>query len=92
MKIETVRIDMRGQICPSTLIIALREINRLQQSLRCGACILAILSDNRHATFTVPQAAENMGYEVRVEDVREGYLIRIAAPGCLDRSDAGETA
>lgn len=91
MKSETVRIDMRGQICPSTLIIALREINRLQQALRSGDCTLAILTDNRHATFTVPQAAENMGYEARVEDVRDGYLLRIAAPGYLDRDEKGET-
>ncbi len=71
------QMDIRGQVCPSTLLAALREINQQQESIRDGALILEILTDNRHATATVPDAVRNMGLTVKVEKVEGSYLIRI---------------
>ncbi len=74
---ETKQIDIRGQICPSSLLATLKEINDLQGELTRKALKLSILTDNRDATATIPAAAEKMGYSVSV--TREGghYAITI---------------
>ncbi len=74
---ELKEIDLRGQICPSTLLMALREINGCKPDLRCGALKLSFLSDNRDSTVTIPEAAANMGYEVSVVKENEYYRIDI---------------
>lgn len=74
---ETFEFDICGQICPSALLTALREINRHKVALRSGARQLMIKTDARDATRTIPTAVENMGYRVEV-DKRDGcYCIRI---------------
>lgn len=74
---ELKEIDLRGQICPSTLLLALREINGSKPDLRSGALKLSFLSDNRDSTVTIPEAAANMGYEVSVTREHEYYRIDI---------------
>lgn len=74
---ESLTIDMRGQICPSTLLTALRALNTHRARLRRGELELLILTDARDATGTIPEAAGNMGYRVRVEDGDRHYAIRI---------------
>jgi TusA-related sulfurtransferase len=78
---RTVELDIRGQVCPSTLLTTLREVNRHQFELRAGAVQLQIRTDNRTATVTVPQAAANMGLRVEVCQEDGGYLIRISKGG-----------
>ena len=41
---ETIEFDIRGQICPSTLLTALKEINRHRTSLKNGNCMLVFLT------------------------------------------------
>jgi len=72
---EVKEIDMRGQICPSSLLTALREINANKIALRSGVIRLSFLSDNRDSTATIPESAANMGYEVGV--IKEGDSYRI---------------
>jgi TusA-related sulfurtransferase len=72
---EVKEIDMRGQICPSSLLTALREINSNKMALRSGALRLSLLSDNRDSTATIPESAANMGYGVSV--IKEGDYYRI---------------
>lgn len=74
-----VEFDIRGQICPSTLLTALREVNRHKDRLRSGEVQLAFLTDNRSATNTIPQAVRNMGYHVDVVQRDGGYCIVIGA-------------
>ena len=78
---DVVELDIRGQICPSTLLTALRQINANQARLRGGSLRLAILTDNRDATATIPEAASNMGYRTAV--AREGahYVITVGGEG-----------
>jgi len=71
----TIEIDMRGQVCPATMLVALEAINNHGLDLQCGAKRLALLTDNRDATNTIPDIAANMGYEVKVS--REGSHYRI---------------
>lgn len=75
---RTVELDIRGQICPSTLLSALRSINLHRSELRQGLQ-LAIRTDNRAATSTIPEMVVKMGYAVRVEKISRHYLIIISA-------------
>jgi len=76
---ETKCIDMRGQICPSTLISALREINARKDEIRSGATVLVFMTDNRDSTVTIPETAENMGYATKVTKQDDYYRIEICA-------------
>lgn len=74
---EIISIDMRGQICPSTLISALREINIRKDEIRSGNTVLVFLTDNRDSTVTIPETAENMGYATKVIKEDAHYRIEI---------------
>lgn len=76
--VQTIECDMTGQICPSTLLIALREINKNIAELKNGAVRLLIRTDNRDCTNTIPEAAGNMGLTAAVEKIDAGYTIIIS--------------
>lgn len=73
-----VEIDMRGQVCPSTLLVALREINARQKELRERKVALVFRTDNRACTHTIPESASTMGYEASVSREAGDYLIRVS--------------
>jgi len=77
-KIVTVEIDVCGQICPSTLLTALSEVNKHKEPLLKGNFQLNILSDNLDSTNRVREAVSNMGYQVTVEDQQSHFCIAIA--------------
>lgn len=64
--------DVRGQICPSCLLVALRRLNEYRDRIRNGRDEFHILTDNRHSTTTIPNAVNNMGYHIDVQK-EEGY-------------------
>jgi TusA-related sulfurtransferase len=72
--VEHIEFDIRGQICPSTLLTALKEINRNSRLLSEGKVVLSFKADNRDAVSTIPESAANMGYTVTV-DKRDGYYV-----------------
>ena len=76
---EVKEIDMRGQICPSSLLTALREINANKAALRSGLLRLSFLSHNRDSTATIPESAANMGYGVSVVKEEDSYRIDVFA-------------
>ena len=65
-------IDTRGQVCPSTLLVTLQNLNLHKNALKEGRTILRIMTDHRHSTATIPNAVRNMGYEV-VVNKQKGY-------------------
>ncbi len=73
----TIEFDIRGQICPSTLLTALREINRHAPALRKGETTLLFLTTNRDSTHTIPESAGNMGFQVEVISRDGYYAIRV---------------
>ncbi|ABB33663.1 hypothetical protein GeomeDRAFT_2525 [Geobacter metallireducens RCH3] len=76
--VDTIEYDIRGQICPSTLLIALREINSHAAALRKGEVALLFLTTNRDSTHTIPESAQNMGF-CAVVAPRDGYYaIRVS--------------
>jgi TusA-related sulfurtransferase len=78
-KVKVEKLNVYGQVCPSTLLLALREVNRLQDELHRGEVQLDIRTDNRFATATIPNAVRNMGLDVKVRKEEEGYLIQVCA-------------
>ncbi|MFC1837227.1 sulfurtransferase TusA family protein [Thermodesulfobacteriota bacterium] len=80
-----IEIDMRGQVCPSSLLIALEQTNAHKKALRAGETILKIKTDNRDATVTIPGTVMNMGYDCLVFK-KPGYyeiLIGVNLPGTV---------
>ena len=73
---KTVEIDICGQICPSTLLTTLNEVNNHKQPLRNGEICLDILTDHHDSTNRVCEAVSNMGYLVNIED--QGQFFRIS--------------
>ena len=74
---EVIERDIRGQICPSTLLIALQEINLRRTGLRDGSIGLRLLTDNRDCLVTIPESARNMGYVAEVTRAGAHYAIEI---------------
>jgi len=74
---RTIELDIRGQICPSTLLVALREMNSNFDELNSGSARLFIKTDNRDCTNTIPEAAGNMGFQVAVGKSGDAYTLLI---------------
>lgn len=76
---KEVVLDIRGQVCPSALLIALRSVNEHRVAIRNDDFLLKILTDSRDAIVTIPNAVHNMGFESQFEKMHEGhYLLSIA--------------
>jgi TusA-related sulfurtransferase len=76
---NTIAHDIRGQICPSCLLFTLREVHENRELLKNHAGRIIIMTDNRDATATIPQAVANMGYDFIVEKKDDYYTIEIIA-------------
>jgi TusA-related sulfurtransferase len=74
---KTLEMDIRGQVCPSSLLLALREIDRYHQDLVRGLVRIVILTDNRDATETIPEAVHNVGMDAMAEKVEDYYRITV---------------
>lgn len=78
--VEIVEMDMRGQICPSCMLLALKQVNEVASELKQATKELHILTDSRQATSTIPEAVSNMGYQVDITSQGDAYHIRIHCP------------
>ena len=70
------KLDICGQICPSCLLIALKEINTHRSFLADGGAI-HILTDSRQAINTIPGSVHNMGYHTNIVKTEGHYRIEI---------------
>jgi TusA-related sulfurtransferase len=76
-----IAMDIRGQLCPSCLLLTLKEINTNIQSIKSGESEVRILTDDRHATVTIPDAVTKMGLSTLIEKGSEGFEICIFRRG-----------
>ena len=74
---DTIEFDLSGQICPSTLLIALREINRHAADLKNGQLALLFKTNYSDSIQTITESAQNMGYLVEVSGSAGDHHIRI---------------
>lgn len=77
-KMKIIEIDVCGQICPSTLLTALSQVNKHKVQLRSGELQLNILTDNHDSTNRIHEAISNMGYQINVEEIRNHFCISIS--------------
>lgn len=77
---QVIEFDIRGQICPASLLVALREINRHIPQIKDGSVQLLFRTDNRDGTHTIPEAAYNMGLKVEVRKEERCYAITVTKP------------
>lgn len=74
---RTIDINILGQICPSCLLLTLRELNSNGAAIRAGNTELVVVTDDRQSTATIPATAERMGLHSEVGRLDESYRIRI---------------
>ena len=74
-------LDLCGQICPSTLLTTLREVNNAKSELKSGAASLVVLTDNRSSTTHICEAVGAMGYHVQTSKEATFYRITISKIG-----------
>lgn len=78
--VETVDLNILGQVCPACLLVVLKALNQHEQSLRSGKTRLLVRTDHRDSTRTVPESARKMGYLVEVKKTEQHYEISIGKP------------
>lgn len=76
---QIIEEDVRGQICPSCLLVALRHLNENKDRIKSGGSDFHILTDNRHSTTTIPNAVSNMGYSIEIKKETGYYRIIISS-------------
>jgi TusA-related sulfurtransferase len=74
---QIIDIDIRGQICPSCLLLTLKELNRNSVAVRAGSAEIVVTTDDRQATATIPATAGRMGFRTEVDQADGIYRIRI---------------
>ncbi|MFO7812469.1 MAG: sulfurtransferase TusA family protein [Pelovirga sp.] len=74
---STVCIDVRGFVCPSSLLVALRELNTYRESLRKDHFTIELMVDNHDSTNRICDAVKSMGYDFDVTDRDHSYCIAV---------------
>jgi len=74
---SVVHIDVRGFVCPSSLLVALRELNKYRESLRKDHFKIELLVDNHDSTNRICEAVKSMGYDFHVTDTDHSYCIAV---------------
>lgn len=74
---STVEIDARGFVCPSSLLVALRELNYHKKKLRNGDIRIVFLIDNHESTNRICDAVKSMGYEFEITEANNCYSVAI---------------
>ena len=76
---QTVELDLRGQVCPASLLISLKKMNSMREELTSGAVALRVLTANRESVPTITDASRSMGYVVTVEHTAEHYVLTVGS-------------
>jgi TusA-related sulfurtransferase len=77
--VKTIHLDIVGQICPSCLLLTLKELNHHASDVRNGSTEIVVTTDDRQATATIPDAVHKMGFGSEVTRLADGYRIRVCA-------------
>jgi len=80
---STVSVDVRGFVCPSSLLVALRELNKYRESLRTEDFTMELMVDNHDSTNRICDAVKSMGYDFQISEVGHGYCIAVSRPRIL---------
>jgi TusA-related sulfurtransferase len=78
---RTVELDLRGHVCPASLLISLNKMNTMREELSSGEVALRILTANRESVPTITDSARSMGYAVTVERTEAHYALLVENAG-----------
>jgi TusA-related sulfurtransferase len=76
-QVET--LDIRGQVCPASLLMTLKRLNGIRDAVHKGTAGLDVLTDNRDSVGTISESVLDMGYQVDVAKREGHYLLSIRA-------------
>jgi len=62
MDAKVVTIDLRGDVCPYPLIMAIKKISEIKDGLNKGETILKFIIDHPPASRSIPREVEKRGY------------------------------
>jgi len=74
---QIIALDIRGQLCPSCLLRALKELNSNGAAVRAGSAEIVVTTDDRQSTATIPATVDRMGFRTEVARQDGSYRIRI---------------
>jgi TusA-related sulfurtransferase len=58
------RLDVRGQICPMTVMVALQKVNNMSPG-----DTLIIITDDQTATISIPAELKRRGHEIERKQI-----------------------
>ena len=60
-------IDLKGDVCPYPLIMAIKKISDEEDNLRSGRIVLKFVVDHSPSTKSIPRETEKRGYQTELE-------------------------
>ncbi|HID19763.1 MAG TPA: sulfurtransferase TusA family protein [Methanophagales archaeon] len=60
-------IDLKGDVCPYPLIMAIKRISEVEDSLRSGRIVLKLVVDHPPSTKSIPRETKKRGYQTELE-------------------------
>ena len=66
---EIIKLDLEQEICPYTLIGALKKAKELEKDIRAGLVVLEISIDHPPATDNFPAEFSKRGYKLTIKKV-----------------------
>ncbi len=66
MDTKQIIMDLRGDVCPYPLIMAIKKITEIENSLKSGEKTLKFIIDHPPATRSIPREAGKRGYQTEL--------------------------
>ena len=67
MKAQVVKLNLEGELCPYTLILAIKKSEEIADDLKSGKKILEIMVDHPPIVDNFPEEFKNRGYKVKIK-------------------------
>jgi TusA-related sulfurtransferase len=80
MEPEVVNLNLEGEICPYTLILALKKVKEIESDLRSGKKILKLIIDHPPAVDNFPGELQKRGFKTEFEKIETAkWVVTIKA-------------
>ena len=78
MSPEIIRLNLEGEICPYTLILAIKKSKEIKGDLTAGKKILEVIVDHPPIVDNFPEEFGRRGYRVEIKKTGSAnWLVRI---------------
>lgn len=69
MKPEIIKLNLENEICPYTLITAIKKSEEIESDLKSGRKILEVIVDHPPVVDNFPEEFARRGYQVDIEKI-----------------------